>query len=143
MQLRGGRRLVACPFRDFSRKQKTVPWNRPNERLLLATLADGAPRGIDAAIQSRIGDDPSLPDVFDQFVLADHAVGVLSEIKKEVEDLRLDMDGAAGAFELAPVGIKRKIIEIYQQLRSLAVSRRILWFLREITGKSKAKNRRV
>jgi hypothetical protein len=58
--------------------------------------------------------------MLDQLVLADHAVGVPSEVKKKVEDLRLDMNSARAAFELAPVGIKREIIEYYQQLRPLA-----------------------
>jgi len=74
--------------------------------------------------------------MLDQLVLADHAVGVLSEVEKKIKDLRLDMDGALGALELAPTGIKRKIVESYQQFRPSVV-------LREMTGESKAKNRRI
>ena len=90
---------------DISSEQKSVSRNRSNERLLFTALADGAARGIDAAVQGGIRNDATLPDVFDQLVLADHSVRVPSEIEKKVEDLRLDMDRAGGAFELAPAGI--------------------------------------
>ena len=58
--------------------------------------------------------------MLDQLVLADRAIGVLSEVKKKVKNLRLDMDRAHGAFELAAVGIHCELIEDYQQLRSLS-----------------------
>jgi hypothetical protein len=96
-----------------------VPRNRSNERLLLAGFADGATCRIDAAIQSGVGNDSSLPNMLDQLVLSDHAVGVLSQVKKKVEDLRLDMDSPFGALKLASFGIKHEIVKFYQQLRSL------------------------
>ncbi len=110
--------------RDISREQKSVSRNSSNERLLFTALADAAARGIDAAVQGGIRNDATLPDVFDQLVLADHSVRILREIEKKVENLRLDMDSAIGAFKLAPIGIKREIVKFYQQLGLLAVSNR-------------------
>jgi hypothetical protein len=78
--------------------------------------------------------------MLDQFVFADHAVRVSSEIKKKIKNLRLDMDRTRGAFELASVGTYREIIEIYQQLRLRYSAHLFVGSLREITGKSKGKN---
>src|SRR5262249_20685272 len=99
-----------------------MPRYGPDERLIFAALAERTSRRIDAAVQRGVRDDAALPDMLNQFILADHTICVLREIEQQIEHLRLDMDRAFGAFEFAPVGVQAEIIEFYQQFSSLAVS---------------------
>jgi hypothetical protein len=83
--------------------------------------------------------------MLDQLVLADHAVGIASEVTKKIENLRLDMDRTPGASKLAPAGIQCKIIKYYQHLMSDCGYPKDPpgGSLKEMTGESKAKNRRI
>ena len=128
--------------RDFSGEQKAMSRNRSNELLILACFADGASRRIDPAIQGSVRNYPPFPDVLDQLVLADNAIRISREVTKKVKDLRLHMDRTRHAFKLAPVGVYREIVEIYQQLRRPCNNQETpSGYLNEITGESKAKNR--
>src|SRR5258708_37948812 len=77
-----------------------------DQLLVLAAVADRLARGVDAAGQRRIRDDPAAPDRSDEIVLADDAIAILHQVDQQVEDLRLDGDGRRAAAQLAPVGIK-------------------------------------
>ena len=101
-----------CLRCDLGREQKAASLNRPDEFLVFSTFTDGAPRGIDTTVQGRIGYDSSLPDMLDEFVLADHAVGVLREVDKQIEDLGLHVDRPLGTTQFAPGPIKREVAEI-------------------------------
>src|SRR5262249_57596038 len=92
-----------------------------DEALLLAAIADGAPGGVDAARERRVGHDSPVPHPSDQVVLADHAVAVANEKNNEVEDLRLDRDERAFATQLAPVGIKNMVLHKKHQLTAPAL----------------------
>ena len=104
--------LIMCLRCDLSREQKAMSLNCPDEFLVFSTFTDGAPRGIDTAVLGRIGHDSPLPDMLDEFVLADHAVRVLCEINEQVEYLRLDVDHPLGTAQFAPGAVKREVAEI-------------------------------
>ena len=80
-----------------------------DQLLVLAAVAYGLARGVDATGQGRIRHDPPAPDRGDEIVLADDAVAALQQVQQQVEDLRLDRDGLGAATQLAPVGIKHMI----------------------------------
>jgi hypothetical protein len=86
-----------------------------DEALLLAVVADGAPRGVDAARERRFGYDAPVPYPSDQVVLADHAVAIADQKSEEVEDLRLDRDERAFGTQLAPLEIENVVSEKEQQ----------------------------
>ena len=88
----------------------------PDDALLLAAVADGAPRGVDAAGERRFGYDAAVPHGGNQIILADHAIAVADQKNQQVEDLRLGRDERALATQLAPVGIKNVIFEVKQQV---------------------------
>jgi hypothetical protein len=58
--------------------------------LLLATVTNGTPRRINAAVERRLRNDPFLPDRGEQVVLADHPLAVADQVGKKIEYLRLD-----------------------------------------------------
>jgi hypothetical protein len=74
-------RLARRGFPDSADKAKALTGRSPDEALRLATVADGAPRGIDAAGQRRFGNDPATPDSVDEFVLGDDPAAVTDEKK--------------------------------------------------------------
>src|SRR5262249_21684596 len=112
----GGRYLCVCRkgFRclDLCREHEPVAWNGFDQDLVFAAFADCFTRRIDPAVESRVGNDSTFPDVLDQLVLTDHAVGILGKVEEQIEHLRFDMDCSAPTFKLAPAGIESKIIEL-------------------------------
>ena len=81
------------------------------EPLFLAVVADRVPRGVDAAVERRIGDDPAAPYQGDEIVPADDMVAVLQQMHQQVEYLRLHRDQLAITAQLAKIGIEDVIIE--------------------------------
>ena len=81
--------------------------HRADELLFIAAVAHRLARGVDAAGQCRIRNDPVSPDRGDEIVLADDTLAVLHQVDQQVEHLRLDGNSVATAAELAPIGIKR------------------------------------
>ena len=47
-----------------------------------------------------LGDDPTIPDRLDQFILADNPIAVAHEVNDEIEDLRLNVNGQAKSAQL-------------------------------------------
>jgi hypothetical protein len=77
----------------------------------LAGVADGAPRGSDAAADGRVRDDASLPDRVEQIILADDPVPVSDQMEQEVEHLRFHLDQLGASAQLPPCRIENVIAE--------------------------------
>src|SRR5581483_6904970 len=88
---------------------KALARHRADQLLVAAVVVDRLAHGVDPAGQGRFGHDASVPDLVEQFVLADHAIAVLDEIEQNVEHLRLQRDALAGAAQLPPIDIKYMI----------------------------------
>jgi hypothetical protein len=84
---------------------------------LLPGVADCAAGGINATVQGGVRYGAAVPNLFDQFVLADDPVCILDKVDQQIEDLRFHVDRAVWPRELPPVGINQKIIELKQQDR--------------------------
>ena len=63
-----------------------------NEALRLAVIAEGGAQRLDPARQGRIGNNSSVPDLFDDLILRDEALGVLDKEAKERKNLRFECD---------------------------------------------------
>ena len=104
------RRLGAVLLRAHRADEaKALARDGADQPLVFAAVADRLARGIDAAAQGRIRNDPAAPDRRDEIIFADDAVAVLDQIDQQVEHLRLDGNRLRPAAQLAPVGIKRMI----------------------------------
>ena len=106
---RGGfvRRLVVTRGRvHVADKAQSFARNCADQLLVLAAVAHRLARGVDAAGQGRVRDDPVAPDCGNEIVLADDAVAVLHQINEQIEHLRLDGDDVVAPAELAPIGVK-------------------------------------
>jgi hypothetical protein len=98
-------------FADLADEADALALHRADQALRLAAVADGLAHGVDAAGQRRFGHDAPVPDRCDQVILADHAVAIAHQMDQQVEHLRLDGDGLAGAPQLAPIHVKDVIIK--------------------------------
>ena len=87
---------------DLADEAEAALVQRADQRLLVAVVADRAPRRADARIERRVGDHPSLPHRLEQLVLADDPVAMPHQIGEHVEDLRLDRHGRAGVPQFLP-----------------------------------------
>src|SRR5215204_6301318 len=85
---------------------KALSRDRSDQRLRVAAVADRLAGSIDPAGQGRLCDMSSLPDLVDQFFLADDAVAILHEMHDEVEYLRLKRDRHILPAQLARIGVK-------------------------------------
>jgi hypothetical protein len=90
----------------FTDEAQPLARDRADQPLVLAAVAHGLSRGVDAARKGRIRHNPAAPDRSDEIVLADDSISVLHQVNQQVEDLRLDGNGLRPAVQLAPVGIK-------------------------------------
>jgi hypothetical protein len=88
--------------------------------LLLAAVANGGSRDVDAGSYCGIGDDPSVPDGGDQIVLADDALTIADQILEKIEHLRRDGNRLRPATQLPPVGVEHAILEGIAQAVSSA-----------------------
>src|SRR4029077_19507132 len=85
-------RLCGGGSTDVADEAKALSRESADDRLILTAIADGFPRGVDAAGQSRFGDDAAVPDGLHQIVLGDDAVAVLDQVDQQIEHLRLYSD---------------------------------------------------
>ena len=93
---------------NFAYEANALPSNCANERLVLATVADGFSCGVDAAGQCRIRHDPAAPDRRDEVILGNDAAAVLNQIDQEVEYLRLDGDALRTTAQFPPISNRGK-----------------------------------
>ena len=63
---------------------------RADETLALAVVPERLARGLHAARDRRVRDDPAVPDLLDDFVARDEALPVLDEQREQGEHLRLE-----------------------------------------------------
>ena len=84
---------------------------RPDDALRGSVVADCPPRGLDAAGQCGLADEPVTPHLVEQLDLGDHAVAVAEQMDEYVEDLRLDSHRSAVATQLTPLGIELAAVE--------------------------------
>ena len=96
---------------DGADEANPLAWNGADEPLFLAVVADRVPRGVDAAVERRIGDGPAAPYQLDEIVPADDVVAVLQQVDQQVEDLRLCRNQFAITAQLAKIGIEDVVIE--------------------------------
>ena len=59
-----------------------------DQRLSLAVVADGLPRGLDAARNGGVRNDTTLPDLLDDLVPGHDPIAVFDELEQQVEYLR-------------------------------------------------------
>src|SRR5262245_55057327 len=112
----GGRVRGGLPFLHIADEAETALIDRTDRRLVIAAVAKGAPRRLDAGAERRIRDDPPLPNGGDQLVLAHHPVAMLDEVNQQVEDLRLDPNGVASAKQLAARHVDFKLTKAEVQV---------------------------
>ena len=74
--------------------------------MLLAAVADRAPKRRNPARQRRLGDDSAAPDFGKQIILADNPLALADQEAQEIEDLRLDRDDLGATPQLAPVDVE-------------------------------------
>jgi hypothetical protein len=82
-----------------------------DQPLLLAAVADGASRNVDAGRDCGIGDDAAVPDSGDEIILADDALAVADQVSEQVEHLRRDGHRLRPATQFPAVGVEHAILE--------------------------------
>ena len=92
----GGSCISECEFEPYwphvyvANEAQALSGDCTDQFLFAATVADSLARGVDAAGQGRIRDDPAAPYRRDEIVFADHTIAVLHQIDEQIEYLRLD-----------------------------------------------------
>jgi hypothetical protein len=99
-----------------SDEAKTPAMDCANQTLLLASIAYRPTRSIDPAGKRRIGHRSTAPDRGQQVVLAHHALAVVNQEQKKIEDLRLDMLQAPSSAQFPPMPVQGVVFENKQQL---------------------------
>ena len=95
---------------------ETLARDGADQCLVLAAVADGLARGVNAAGEGRFRDDAAMPDRRNQIVLADHAVAVLDQKDQEIEHLRLERNQFPGVLELTRVRVELIFFKAIEQL---------------------------
>jgi hypothetical protein len=111
------RRDMAGLFMDRSNESKSSPRQGSNEALLLAVVADGRPRRIDAGPQGRFRNDTPLPNPSQQVILGDHPITVPDQVCQEI-----DRDGVIAGSKLPSIQIQHVSLERVTQFPSLAAA---------------------
>src|SRR5262249_10909704 len=96
---------------DLAAEAHALPATRTTEALLIAGVADRLTGGIYAAGDRRVGNDPPVPDRFDQVVLGDDALAIANQIFEQIEDQRLDRDDLRAAAQFASIRVERIVFE--------------------------------
>ena len=97
----------------LDRLDKSHPFPREgaDQGLFLAAVADRLARGLDPAVNRRVGNDAPTPHRRDQVVLADDPLAIADEAEQQVKDLGLDGNKLAATAQLAPRSIEQMIAE--------------------------------
>ena len=96
---------------DVTNETKSALVERANEALVAAAIAERAPGRADPRAQRRLRYDASLPNRFEEFVLAHDSIAVANEVHQQIEHLRLDVNDRAGAPQLLACEIDFEIGE--------------------------------
>jgi len=78
---------------------------------MFAAVSDGTTDSGYSAAQSRLANDATTPDAGEQVVVADDAMAIANEMKKDVEDLRFNADGVDASPKLPLVFVEDKLVE--------------------------------
>ncbi len=100
-----------CVFPHITDEPEALPRDRSEQVLLLAAVADCLADRVDMTGQGRFGNDPAAPHRIQQAILADHAVAVLHEIEKQIEDLRPNRNRFVPARQLSLLGVEHAVSE--------------------------------
>src|SRR5262245_15601000 len=87
---------------DLPNESESTLMLRANEALIVAAVAQRPPRSTDAGAERCVGDETTLPNCFDQLILAHDSVAMLDEVDDQIEDLRLDVNNGAGSPQFMP-----------------------------------------
>jgi len=86
---------------------QTFARNGTDQFLVLPSIPDRLARGVDAANDGPIGNNPAAPDRRNEVFLADDTITVLQEVNEQIEHLRLDLDAFDAAQQRALIGVER------------------------------------
>ena len=86
--------------------------------MLLATVAEGAPGGVDPAAERRFRDNAAIPHRGKQGVLAYYAIPIADETQQKVEHARLDRHDGRPAAEFPSLLIEQVVLEGIEQVVS-------------------------
>ena len=93
-----------CPLlADFAYEPHAFSWQRFDEVLRLAAVANRGPSRIDAGAQRRLRNNAPIPQRREQIILADDAPAVLNQVDQKIEDLGLKGNQIASPAQLTPV----------------------------------------
>jgi hypothetical protein len=67
---------------DFADEAKSALMQRADQSLIVAVVAQSAPRRTDSGAERRLRDDAAVPNRLDQLVLAHDPVAVLNEVNE-------------------------------------------------------------
>jgi hypothetical protein len=85
---------------------------RPDEDLIVSVVAKRAPGAIDSAGERGLRDDPAIPDLLDQLILADDPVMVTHQVDDEIENLGLNMERFPKPAQLLLAEVNLEISEL-------------------------------
>src|SRR5262249_6136179 len=105
-------------------KSQTLARQRLDQPLPFACVSDCAPGRVDPVEQCRLGNGTAVPDRREEVVLADHAIAVLDQVNKEIENLGFDSDKLRSPAQLAAIRVERTFLEQIAQYSSPFVMRR-------------------
>ena len=94
--------------------------HRADVFLVGAVVAQRLAHGLDDGRNSRVGDDPAVPDLLYQFILADQPVGIFDQIAERCKGASLKRHGFPRVLKLAAIQIQRKTVKNISQRRALA-----------------------
>ena len=102
-------------------RQTGIPWrNRPDQSLLLTSIADRLTGYRDPATQRGLRNDAAAPYTSNQVIFADHAVAVSDEVFEQIKHLRLNRDEVAPPPQLSSVCIQTIVFEPVRQTKTPA-----------------------
>ena len=92
-------------------KAEALACHGADQLLILAAVANGLARRVDAAGECRIRHHASSPDRGEQIVFADDVVPVSEQINQEVEHLRLDRNKLTAPTQFSSISVKHMIFK--------------------------------
>jgi hypothetical protein len=102
---------LRCADHYRRHKPKASAPDRSDDQLFLSVVTDRPASRLEATVQGGGGDEPPLPNAFEQLLFRYQPVTVLDQIGEHREHLRLHMARLAPPPNLAPLGIQLTIPE--------------------------------
>jgi hypothetical protein len=105
------RKLPSMPRKFFVTGSKHYPWPCLDHPLGGSTVSSGLTDRCDTAGHRSVHYIDLRPDVFEEFLSGDHAVGMLYEVYEDLVDLGLELNGYAGAAQFIALSVENTIIK--------------------------------